>query len=87
VRSSLQELVPLVSGFAVGLALGAIRPSLRPWVGAALAVVLGVAATVVTGEFKTSWAFVLIDIPLVAIAAVLGLAVARQLTRRIIGAG
>jgi uncharacterized membrane protein SpoIIM required for sporulation len=81
----MQELVPLVSGFAVGVALGAFRPSLRLSLGAFLAVVLGVLATIVTGEFKTSWAFVLIDIPLVAVAAVCGLAVSRQVTRRIPG--
>ena len=78
----MQELVPLVSGFAVGLALGALRPSLRLWVGAALAVVLGVLATVVTGELETSWAFVLVDIPLVALASVCGLLVARRVSPR-----
>jgi hypothetical protein len=78
----MQELVPLVSGFAVGLALGALRPSLRLWVGAALAVVLGVLATVVTGELETSWAFVLVDIPLVALASVCGLLVARRIVPR-----
>jgi hypothetical protein len=83
----MQELVPLVSGFAVGLALGAIRPSLQLWVGGCLAVVLGVTATIATGEFKATWAFVLIDIPLVAVAALCGLAVARPLARRLADAG
>lgn len=78
----MQELVPLVSGFAVGLALGALRPSLRLWAGGSLAVVLGVLATVVTGEFKTSWAFILVDIPLVALASVCGLLVARRVSPR-----
>lgn len=78
----MQELVPLVSGFAVGLVLGALRPSLRLGVGAALAVVLGVLATVVTGELETSWAFVLVDIPLVALASVCGLLVARRVSPR-----
>jgi hypothetical protein len=82
-----QELIPLLSGFAVGLALGVVRPSLRVRVGAVLAVALGVLATVVTGEFKTSWAFVLIDIPLVGVAAVCGLVAARQGTRRVLGSG
>jgi hypothetical protein len=86
-ESSVEELVPIVSGFAVGLALGALRPSLRLPIGAALAVVLGVLATVVTGEFRTSWAFVLIDIPLVAITAVSGLALARQATGRTLRSG
>jgi hypothetical protein len=83
----MQELVPLISGFAAGVALGALRPSLRVSVGACLAVVLGVLATVVTGEFKTSWAFVLVDIPLVALAAVCGLAVSRQAARHVLGTG
>lgn len=77
----MQELVPLVSGFAVGLGLTALRPSLRPWLGGLLAVVVGVLATVVTGEFETSWAFVLIDIPLVALAALCGLLVSRVAMR------
>jgi hypothetical protein len=69
----------------MGLALGAVRPSLRRSLGALLAVVLGVLATLVTGEFATSWAFALIDIPLVAVAAVCGLAVARSAVRRLLG--
>ena len=81
----MQELVPLLSGFTIGVALGMVRPGLRLGVGAILAVTLGVLATVVTGEFKTSWAFVLIDIPLVGAAAALGLIVARQVTRRVLG--
>lgn len=81
----MQELVPVMSGFAVGLVLGALRPSWPWWLGGLLAVALGVLATVVTGEFKTSWAFALIDIPLVAVAALSGLLVARQATRRVAG--
>ena len=80
----MQELVPLVSGFAVGVALAALRPSLRWVLGVPLAVALGVFATVVTGEFETSWAFVLIDIPLVALAAACGVAVAGP-ARRVLG--
>jgi high-affinity Fe2+/Pb2+ permease len=49
-------------------------------IGAALAIVLGVAATAVTGEAEISWAFVLIDIPIVAVAAALGLTAGRQLS-------
>lgn len=75
----MQELVPLGLGFLLGTALGFLRPSLRLPIGAALAIVLGVVATAVTGEAKTSWAFVLIDIPIVAVAATLGLVVGRQL--------
>jgi hypothetical protein len=82
-----QELVPLLSGFAAGVVLGALRPSLRLVVGALLSVVLGVLATIVTGEFRTSWEFVLIDIPLVALATMFGLAVARQGSRHRLRSG
>ena len=73
------ELVPLGLGLALGIGLVLLRPSLRLPVGAVLVVCLGVLATVVTGEAQISWAFVLIDIPLVAVAAVLGLIVGRRL--------
>jgi hypothetical protein len=48
-------------------------------IGAGLATVLGLLATVVTGEFKTSWGYLLFDIPLVAFAAFLGFLSARHL--------
>jgi hypothetical protein len=35
-------------------------------------VALGVLATVVSGEFRVSWEFLLFDIPLVAVSAFLG---------------
>jgi hypothetical protein len=82
-----QEFVPLVSGFALGLVVGAVRPSIRPWLGGMAAVVLGTLATVVTGEVEISWAFVLLDIPLVALAALCGLLVARRHTSRTSGIG
>jgi hypothetical protein len=78
-RLSVEELVPLSFGFLLGGVLGFVRTSLRIPVGAALAVTLGVTATVVTGEATISWAFVLIDIPIVAVAAVVGLLVGRRL--------
>jgi hypothetical protein len=74
----MDELFPVVAGLAVGALLGLIRPTLRFWVGAVLAVLFGVLATVVSGEFHISWGFLLIDIPLVAISASAGLALARR---------
>ena len=75
----MQELFPLACGLLLGAALGFVRPSIRLPVGVALAVVLGVVATVITGEFKASWAYLLVDIPLVAVAAFVSLLSARRL--------
>jgi hypothetical protein len=75
----MEELFPILGGLAVGAILGFIKPSLRWWVGALLAVLIGLAATIVSGEFRVSWGFLLIDIPLVAISSVAGLAIARRL--------
>ena len=76
----MQELVPLGLGFLLGTGLGLLRPSLRLPMGAGLAIVLGAFATAVTGEAEASWAFVLIDVPIVALAAALGLAAGRVLS-------
>jgi hypothetical protein len=72
------ELFPIMCGAIVGLLLGVIRPSIRLWLGALLAVVCGVAATVVSGEFEVTWAFLLVDIPLVAGSAVATLLAMRR---------
>lgn len=76
------EILPIAFGLIIGGVLGLLRPSLRLPVGAALAVPLGVAATFLTGESEISWAFVLIDVPIVALSAVVGLALARRLRTR-----
>lgn len=75
----MEEIVPLGFGFMLGTLLGLVRSSLRLPLGALLAVALGVLATVVTGEASVSWAFVLIDIPIVSVSAVLGLLAGRRL--------
>lgn len=76
------ELLPILSGLIVGGILGLLRPSLRLPLGLALAVPLGVLATFLTGEHEISWAFVLIDIPIVGFAAMAGLSLARWLRSR-----
>jgi hypothetical protein len=75
----MDELFPIMSGLAVGALLGFVRPTMRFRVGAVLAVVFGVLATVLSGEVHISWGFLLIDIPLVAVSAFAGLALARRL--------
>jgi peptidoglycan/LPS O-acetylase OafA/YrhL len=76
-----RELLPIGCGFLLGAVACGLRPSLRRPVVAVLAIALGVTATVLTGEASISWAFVLIDIPMVAVAASVGLLVGRRLDR------
>jgi len=74
-----EELLPVASGFVIGLILGLLRPSVRVPIGAFLIVALGVLATVVSGEYRISWSFLLIDIPLVAVSAAAGLFLTHRL--------
>ena len=75
----MQELLPIVSGLFLGTLLGLLRPSMRMPVGAILIVAFGVLATAASGEFLISWAFLLIDVPLVALATAVGLVVVHRL--------
>lgn len=63
----------------IGAILGWLRPSLRKWVGTLLAVVFGVLATIASNEFRVSWAYLFIDIPLVGVSAAVGLIVTQRL--------
>jgi hypothetical protein len=72
------ELFPLASGLLLGALLGLLRPSIRAPIGALAAAALGVLATVISGEFRVSWGYLLFDIPLVGVSALLGFVVARR---------
>jgi len=74
----MQELFPVVSGVVLGIVVAGLRPSLRLWAGVLLSVVLGLCATVVSGEFEVSWDYLLVDIPLVAVSAGLSFTLARM---------
>jgi hypothetical protein len=74
----MDELFPVVSGVVLGAIVAGIRPSLRLWVGIPLSIALGVAATVLSGEFEVGWEYLLIDIPLVAVSAGLSFTLARM---------
>jgi hypothetical protein len=74
----MEELFPIGCGLLLGTALGYLRPASRLPVGIVSALVLGVLATVVTGEFRTSWSYLLIDIPLVAVSATIGCLAGRR---------
>ena len=77
----MSELVPLYSGAILGLLVGFVRPSQRAAVVAALSILLGIGASAVTGELSITWEYVLVDIPLVAASATVGMAVARRFAR------
>ena len=77
----MNELFPIASGLLLGSTLTLIRPRMRLTVGVAASVVLGTIATVLSGEYKIGWEFLLIDIPLVALCSVTGFATARALRR------
>jgi hypothetical protein len=79
------ELFPVLCGLVVGAGLGFLAPRLRLPVGAVAAVVLGIAATVVSGEYRIGWEFLLIDIPLVAVSSVAALVAGRAVRQAAAG--
>ena len=78
----MEELFPIAAGLLCGLLLGSLTARRRVVVGLAFSVVAGVLATVVSGEWRISWAFLLIDIPLVAVSAVAGDLLSRSVVLR-----
>lgn len=78
----MQEFLPVSAGLVSGLLLGSLSSRSRLAVGLVLSIVLGFLATVVSGEWRISWAFLLVDIPLVAGCAVLGFLASRAVTLR-----
>jgi hypothetical protein len=76
------ELFPITAGLLCGLVLGSLTARRRVLVGLAFSVVAGVLATVVSGEWRISWAFLLIDIPLVAVGTVIGDLLSRRVVLR-----
>jgi hypothetical protein len=75
----MHELFPVAGGLAIGALMATIRPSLRVPVGALLSSTVAVLATVLSGEFRVSWGFLLVDGPLVILSSVAGLLVVHRL--------
>jgi hypothetical protein len=78
----MRELFPVASGVLLGFLVGVIRPSLRLPVAFGLTILLGVAATVLSGEYRISWEFLVIDVPMVGICATVTLLAGRAVGRR-----
>ena len=76
------EVFPILSGVVVGVLVGGTRPRLRLRTAAMLCVVLGFTATVISGEFRIGWEYLLVDIPLVAASAVVSFLLARTVATR-----
>jgi hypothetical protein len=79
----MHERFPVVSGAVRGIVVAAIRPSLRLWVGVLLSGLLGLTATVVSGEFRTGWEYLSVDITLVAASAAVSFVLARAAVLRL----
>jgi hypothetical protein len=78
----MNELLPVTFGLVIGAVMGRVTARQRPWLWLVASIVLGVAATYLTGEWKASWEYVLVDIPLVAISSAVGYLLVRAWTRR-----
>jgi hypothetical protein len=76
------EFFPIAAGLLCCLLLGSLTARRRVIVGVVFSVVAGVLATVVSGEWRISWAFLIIDIPLVAVSAVAGDLLSRSVVLR-----
>jgi hypothetical protein len=84
----MNELFPVACGILVGSVLGVLRPAGRLWLAVLLSILLGFAATVLSGEFRIGWEYLLIDIPLVAMStagAYLALGAMVRRTKRLSG--
>lgn len=73
------EFTPIIGGMLLGSLVGCLRSKLRLRIGALLAVVLSVAATVGSGEFRLSLAYLVVDFILVAASATIAFVVVRRL--------
>ena len=74
----MHELFPIAAGLLIGSLLVFVRPGWRLPVGIAAAVIVGVTATVISGEYKIGWEFLAIDIPGAALATGAGFLAARR---------
>ncbi len=76
------EAFPIIAGLACGILVGSTTGRWRAWQVTLVAVGLGLAATILTGEWRISWLFLLVDIPLVAVSALVGSLTARAAQTR-----
>ncbi len=76
------ELFPLAAGLLVGVLVGRSFAGRTVWALIALAAVaIGFCATLISGEWLSSWEFVFVDIPEALVTALLGVALVRWVAR------
>ena len=73
------EIIPIISGLLLGALLGSMQPALRKRIGLSAALAISFLATIFSGEYRMSWGFLLVDIALVVVAAVVGLVTLQRL--------
>jgi hypothetical protein len=78
----MNELLPIAGGLLLGTIIARVRPSWRLPLAVFGVIVIGFAATVLSGEFRISWGFLAIDIPGTGVAAACGYVLARRLRTR-----
>jgi hypothetical protein len=79
----MEELVPFILGAFLGALMSFRTTALgRVAVCAAVVVLSGAVATVLSGEYQTSWVFLLLDCAEAALGLVAGLAIAARLPTR-----
>ena len=79
----MHELLPIALGLIVGLVIGASTSRRRLVAWLCLSAALGASVTFITGEWKVSWAYFLLDVPAAVGAAVAGHLIARRVATRI----
>jgi hypothetical protein len=79
----MDELFPIATGLMLGILFATGYRWLQPrWIRVVLVLSAGVFATVLSGEYRENWGFVLVDVGEVALLAWIGFVAARYLRTR-----
>jgi hypothetical protein len=80
----MDEAFPIVAGLLLGFLFAQGYRWIRPWwIRTALILAAGVSATILSGEYRENWGFVLVDVGEVALVAWIGFVAARYLRNRL----
>lgn len=79
----MEEIFPIAAGVVCGVLLGAVTARRRLAVGLAVSLVAGFLATVLSGEWRVSWGYLVFDVILVAACATASLLASRWATLKL----